>query len=90
MTLGRAEFMRLLPAAVGPEFDLEETDGATLLTHQGETGSWRIRLTPLPPTRLGPIAMERFQVDLTFEGWPPKEVNAFLERFLLSYQRGGG
>lgn len=90
MTLGRAEFMRLLPAAVGREFEVEQTAGATLLTHQGEGGSWRIRLAPLPPQRLGPIAMERLQVDLAFEDWPPEAVDAFVERFLRGYQRGGG
>jgi coenzyme F420-reducing hydrogenase gamma subunit len=90
MTLGRAEFMRLLPAAVGGEFEVEETAGTTLLTHQGEGGNWRIRLVPLPPQHLGPIAMERLQVDLAFEGCPPEAEDAFVERFLQGYQRGGG
>jgi hypothetical protein len=90
MTLGRAEFLRLLPAAVGQEFELEETAGAILLTHHGEPGSWRIRLTPLPPLCLGSIAMERFRVDLAFKGWPPEAEERFVERFLRGYQRGGG
>ncbi len=89
MTLGRAEFLRLLPAAVGQGFDLEETDGVRLLTHLGEGGNWRIRLAPLPPQRLGPIAMERLRVDLAFEGSPEAQ-EAFVERFLRGYQRGGG
>lgn len=90
MTLGRSEFLRLLPGAVGSAFGVEETPGATLLAHQGAGENWRIRLTPLPPTYLGPIPMERLQVDLAFEGWPPGQVDAFIARFLRGYQRGGG
>jgi len=87
MTLGRAEFLRLLPAAVaGEAFALEEADGATLLTHRGAGRHWRIRLTPLPPLRLGAIALERTRVDLRFLGYPDDVFDRFLEHF----QRGGG
>ena len=85
MTLGRAEFMRLLPAAVGPF-----REGPDAIEHRDEGRLWRIRLAPLPAFRLGPIPMERLQVDLSFEGYPPAQADAFVERFLRCYQRGGG
>jgi len=87
MTLGRAGFMRLLPAAVGP---FREGPDGMVLEHRDEGRLWRIRLAPLPPLRLGPVPMERLQVDLTFEGYPPAEAAAFIDRFLRCYQRGGG
>jgi len=87
MTLGRAEFMRLLPAAVGP---FRAGPGGMVLEHRGQGRAWRIRLTPLPPFQLGPIPMERLQVDLDFEGYAPAEAEAFVEVFLRHYQRGGG
>jgi hypothetical protein len=91
MTLGRAEFLRLLPAAVGGDgFVLEEGAGDAILAHQGEGRRWQIRLAPLPPIHLGPIAMERVKVALGFEGYAPGEVEAFVARFMGHYQRGGG
>jgi hypothetical protein len=91
MTLSRTEFMRLLPAALGQEcFELSQPAGAMVLTHRGGGRQWQIRLTGLPPLRLGSIAMERLQVELRFEGYPEEAVDAFVDRFLRGYQRGGG
>lgn len=87
MTISRAEFLRLLPAAVGLEAFTE--DGAAFV-HRSQGRQWRVTLAPLPPIRLGPVAMERLRVDLAFEGYPPGEAEAFVQRFLGHYQRGGG
>ena len=90
MTVSRAEFLRLLPAAVGGErFDPDGAD-PSVLVHRGQGRRWRIRLVPLPPIRLGPVAMERFRVDLAFEGYPAGEAEAFVDRFMRHFQRGGG
>jgi len=87
MTIGRDEFRRLLPAAVGGGTPAEAEDG-----FQGRDGDlgWRIRLTGLPPLRLGPIPLERLRVELTFEEAGAAQVPAFMHRFLLHFQRGGG
>jgi len=88
MTLGPAEFLRLLPAAVGG--DSYTGEGSAVLEHCAEGRSWRIRLAPLPPIHLGPIAMERLRVELAFRGYSPEAEEAFLDRFMRHYQRGGG
>ena len=87
MTINRAEFLRLLPAAVGGEAFAEE--GAAFV-HRSGARQWRIALAPLPPIRLGPVAMERLRVELAFHGFPPGQAEAFVQRFLGHYQRGGG
>ena len=86
MTLGRAEFLRLLPAAVGGE----PFSGEAVLEHRGPGRHWRIRLEPLPPLRLGPIPMERLRVEVVMEGFAEDAAEAFISRFLRHYQRGGG
>lgn len=87
MTLGRAEFLQRLPAAVGHE--PFHGEGA-VLEHREEGRRWRIRLDPLPPLRLGPFPMERIRVELQLEGYGPAQAEAFVARFLAHYQRGGG
>jgi hypothetical protein len=83
-TISRSEFMRLLPAAVeGEAFD---TDADTLAGISG----WRIRLTPLSPRSFGGIAMERLRVDAEFPGWDQGDIERFMRRFALFFQRGGG
>jgi len=87
MTLDRDEFLRLLPAAVGHESFTEE---AGELVHLGGDRPWRIRLAPLPPLALGPIPLARLRVELVFEGWNPDQVETFINRFFMHFQRGGG
>jgi hypothetical protein len=86
MTLTRADFARLLPGAVEGAFR-EEEDG-----YSGGEGSrsWRLRLTPLEPLRAGLLVLERWRVDVAFQGWAPQEQAGFRERFLAGFQRGGG
>lgn len=83
-TVSRREFLRLLPAAVGGEAFTEEGD---LLT--GQSG-WRIRLTRLPDTSFGALPLERLEVDIRFDGWNEAAIDAFMRRFSLHFQRGGG
>jgi hypothetical protein len=86
MTLDRAEFLRLLPDAVGGEA-FTEGDG---YEHREPDRRWRIRLVPLPPFQLGAVALARLRVELGFEGYAPAQVDDFLARFLAHFQRGGG
>jgi hypothetical protein len=86
MTLGRAEFDRLLPAAV---------DGACTPAQDGFRGAvgaghWRIRLMALPPLHRGALSLERLGVALELEGLSAPQAEAFIDRFQLYFQRGGG
>jgi hypothetical protein len=83
-TVSRPEFLRLLPAAVGGEGF--EVDGDVL---RGVSG-WSIRLTPMPPRSFGGIAMERLRIETEFPGWDEGDIERFLRRFALFFQRGGG
>ncbi len=90
MTLSRAEFLRILPGAVGEPFDRAESGETTVLTRRAAARQWRIRLTPLAPLRLGGIAMERLEVEVSFQGYEDEAAEAFMAGFMRHYQRGGG
>lgn len=88
MGLDHREFFRLLPvAAEGRPFRIEGhtvriEDGARAVTIS--LGTERTRA-------LGPsLRMPATIVEFAFEGFGPDEAKAFVERFRLHYQRGGG
>lgn len=86
MGITRAEFLRLLPAAVGHapfriEGDEIRADGAP---------SWRIRLRELPKRRIALVALPVLDVDLVIDAPSGAELQAFVDRFLLGFQRTGG
>lgn len=87
MTLSRAEFEKSLsiflgrPCAPGTESALEPLS----------TGSVEIRYEALPGVRLGGLLeLPRALVRLTFEDIPEAEREAYLRRFDIAFQRGGG
>lgn len=54
-------------------------------------GSVLITYAPLPPVTLGGLlALPRATVTLSFDAVTPAERTAFLERFMRTFQRGGG
>jgi hypothetical protein len=85
MSITREEFLRLLPAAVGPF----EVNGNTIMGH-GTACGWLIRLTPLTDHRAGSIVVPRHRVELVLEGCAESEAEAFMERFHRAFLRGGG
>ena len=87
MTTTRAEFRRLLPAAVD-HVPFDEEDSAFVHRHGGR--AWRIGIKPLPQLRLGLIRLERHQIDFAFEGYSAGEIEAFMARFEMYFRRGGG
>ena len=86
-TTTRAEFVRVLPAAVGHADFVEEDDA---FVHREGARQWRIRFAPLAELRLGLIRLERYQVEFEFEGYGAEEIAAFMQRFELHFRRGGG
>lgn len=86
MTLSRADFLRILPALAGAPFREE----AGWFRSADPDGPWAIRLTPLAPIALGALVLERQRVQLALAGLGAAAEAAFLARFWLHFQRGGG
>jgi hypothetical protein len=86
MSISREEFLRMLPAAVGPH--VLQQDGEI----SGNAGQrhWTIRLVPLADHRLGSVVLPRHRIELSFEGYAEVEIAAFMARFHRGFQRGGG
>jgi len=87
MSISHADFLRLLPRALGTEdFSLEgnrirlDRPGRRLEITLGPEGERRIARLTLPVTR----------VRLVFSGYGAEEARAALCRFDRAYQRGGG
>lgn len=87
MTITRADFLRLLPAAVKHAPFVEE---AAAFVYREDERSWRIGFEPLPLLRLGLIRLERHQLDFAFSGYSEQEIADFMGRFEMYFRRGGG
>lgn len=87
MTVTRAEFLRLLPAAVGGSTFVEEPDG---FVRRERDRCWRIGFAELPELRIGLVRLMRHRVEFEFEGYAVDEIEAFMARFELYFRRGGG
>jgi hypothetical protein len=85
MSLSREEFLRHLPAAVGPF----EVDGETVRWSGGRL-RWSIHLVPLAAARLGNVVVPRHRVEITLEAHSTEEAEAFMDRFHRGFLRGGG
>jgi hypothetical protein len=87
MTVTRAEFLRLLPDAVGGAAFVE---AAGAFQHSEGQRSWRIGFTPIAELKIGLIRLARHRVAFDFAGYDPEEIDAFMARFELYFRRGGG
>ena len=85
MGVGREEFFRLLPAAVGP-FEVDRG----VVRWSGADRGWTIRLVPLDERQLGGMSVSRHRVELVLEGYSPPEGEAFIARVVRGFLRGGG
>ena len=86
MGITRADFLRLLPAAVGQApFYLEGDE-----IHGDGAPSWRIKLREMPQRRIALLALPVLDVELVIDAPSGTEAKAFLDRFLLGFQRAGG
>lgn len=87
MTLTRDEFFRLLPAAV--YFAPYRVSGNRIECVAGER-TWSIVVEPMADHCIGLLRLARHRVSLRFCGYTAAEVKAFVKRFKLYFQRGGG
>jgi hypothetical protein len=87
MTITRAEFRRLLPAAVNHESFVEEDDA---FVHRNGQRGWRVSLEMMPRLEIGLIRLERHRVEFEFTGYSAGEIENFMARFEMYFRRGGG
>lgn len=87
MTITRADFRRLLPAAVN---HLAFTEEANAFVYKNGARGWRINFTPLPQLRIGLVRLERHCVEFEFTGYSAAETEGFMARFEMYFRRGGG
>lgn len=87
MGLERAEFLRLLPAAVGHG---NYTVNGGIIRIEHPAGTIEIRLHPTETRRIALLGILATRVEFGFGGLTEVERGAFLERFDRYYQKGGG
>lgn len=94
MTTTRADFVRLLPAAVNHVAFHEEGNDFVYCGQTPAGGTmnreWRITLEPMPALCIGSVVLERHRAGFRFTGYLPDEIAAFMARFELYFRRGGG
>ena len=83
----RADFLRLLPVAVG--YAAWRIEGDEIIG-EGAAPQWRIRITQRPERSFGSVRLPVLDVTLELEGASETQTAAFVGRFLLGYQRAGG
>lgn len=87
MSLSRGEFEKSIAALAGGPVAI--ADGVASLTEAG--GSIAIAYHALPPKRLGGLLLlPQARVTLDIEALDEARAVAFLQRFELAFQRGGG
>jgi hypothetical protein len=102
MTIGREEFLRLLPGAVGRlDVDGKPISAAASPSEQDVSlapttvlrfndGRGTLRLIPLPNRRLGSVTVSRHRVEIALEDCSDADGEAFMVRFHRAFLRGGG
>jgi len=87
MALTRAEFVRLLPFAVGqPQLRVE----GECIEGRTQDVEWTIRIVERPERRIAGLTLPTLDVTLDCAAADRHGVQRFVERFLRGYQRAGG
>tara|TARA_R110000787_G_scaffold285461_3_gene401168 strand:- start:50347 stop:50646 length:300 start_codon:yes stop_codon:yes gene_type:complete len=88
MGITHAEFLRLLPRALGgAEF---QVIGTTIIFKDQNERTLTIQLGPESERRIALMRIPRTMVNLKFQGYDAPALEVFLTHFDHSYQRGGG
>jgi hypothetical protein len=66
------------------------SDTGSTLSHTNNAKMWKITLGPERFEGVALLKMSRMSMVLRLEGYARAEADAFLDRFLKHYQRGGG
>jgi len=87
MTITHADFFRLLPLAInGLEW---HRNGNTVLIEDNHR-TVCIVLEPEKIKEIGSLSLPITKIRIQCDGFTQEELRGFLQRFDLSYQRGGG
>ncbi len=87
MSITHKDFFRLLPRAVNGAPVTRDGNHASITTNAGQIN---ISLMPETVRKLGLLEFPVTHVSMEFNGFTPTDQAAFLARFELAYQRGGG
>lgn len=87
MACAEAEWLQWLPAAIGAH-RYELRAGSARVTLDG--GELQLRWQVQPARAIALIRLPRLQVGFAFHGVPDNARHAFMQRFDLYMQRGGG
>ena len=87
MSITHKEFLRLLPHAVKGATISRQDDRVNITTDAGRA---TITLAPETTRKLSLLEFPVTTVTMEFHGFNPSDEAAFLKRFDLAYQRGGG
>jgi hypothetical protein len=89
MSITHAEFLRsLLPLKKYYQYKID--DNGKLILISDEQRVVKIRLGKEGRTVIGSLQMPSTQVELTFSGFTPPDMDLFWSRFDLCFRRGGG
>ena len=87
MSISHKEFFRLLPRAVNGMPVTRRGNVADIVTGAGQV---KITLAPESVRKLGLMEFPVTAVTIEFKGFSAADQAAFLSRFDLAYQKGGG
>lgn len=87
MSITHAELFRLLPLAVGKR---PYTVAGNRIIVDAEPGSVEIEYSGEQQRRIASLVLPVTHLHLRFRGATPEAAAAFMKRFDLSFQRGGG
>lgn len=87
MGISHAEFWRTLPSAVDNQAYTLRDDTVTIAD---ASRTIEIRLSPERDRRLGSLTLPTTTIRFTFIGYSRSQIDRFMARFDLYFQRGGG
>ncbi len=87
MSISRADFLRTLPAALGPRQCRINQD---IVIVEAENFRLTLLLSDEGVRRIAAMTLPVLKVDFTFEGGSRAQIGKFMTHFDRCYQRGGG
>lgn len=92
MSCTESQWLGWLPAAIGHHAWQRQASCVCVnfAKPQGGVGTLSLSWRPLPPRVHGLVRLPRLGVTFEFNGMPESERQAFMRRFDLYMQRGGG
>lgn len=89
MAITRAEFVRQLAQAFGPQ-QSPLSQHADTFTGSHAGCRWRITLQAVAPTRLGLIVLERWSAKIELDAANAAQRASWWRQFTVHFQKGGG